>query len=92
MRSGKWDSPHLVEGGFNTKCILLIYLDEQALSESERLEYYAESTELAHQIHSNGQYLAANALQATAMATSVRVRKGTVEVQAVIDISGWPTG
>ena len=58
------------------KYMLLIYLDEQALSEGERQECYAESTQLANQIHSSGQYLAANPLQPTAMATSVRVRDG----------------
>jgi hypothetical protein len=58
------------------KYMLLIYLDEQALSESERQECYQESTQLAHQIHSSGQYLAANPLQPTSMATSVRVRDG----------------
>jgi hypothetical protein len=56
--------------------MLLIYLDEQALSEAERQECYAESTQLAQEIHSNGQYLAANPLHPTSMATSVRVRNG----------------
>jgi hypothetical protein len=58
------------------KYMLLIYLDEQALSENERQECYAESIQLAHQIHASGQYLAANPLQPTSMATSVRVRDG----------------
>jgi len=58
------------------KYMLLIYLDEQALSETERQECYAESTQLAHQIHASGQYLAANPLHPTSMATSVRVRNG----------------
>ena len=58
------------------KYMLLIYLDEQALSETERQECYAESTQLAQEIHSSGQYLAANPLQPTSMATSVRVRNG----------------
>ncbi|HSE85138.1 MAG TPA: YciI family protein [Candidatus Binatia bacterium] len=58
------------------KYMLLIYLDEQALSETERQECYAESTQLAQQLHASGQYLAANPLHATAMATSVRVRDG----------------
>ena len=58
------------------KYMLLIYGDEQALSETERQECYAESTQLAHDIKSNGQYLAANPLHPTAMATSVRVRDG----------------
>ena len=58
------------------KYMLLIYLDEQALGETERQECYAESTQLAHQLHSSGQYLAANPLHPTSMATSVRVRNG----------------
>jgi hypothetical protein len=58
------------------KYMLLIYLDEQALSETERQECYAESTQLAHDINSSGHYIAANPLQPTATATSVRVRNG----------------
>ena len=58
------------------KYMLLIYLDEQALNETERQECYAESTQLAHDIHSSGHYLAANPLQPTSMATSVRMRNG----------------
>lgn len=57
--------------------LLLIYLDEKhPLSEAERQACYAESIELAHQLHANGQYLGANPLQPTTMATSVRVRDG----------------
>jgi hypothetical protein len=58
------------------KYMLLIYLDEQALSETERQDCYAESTQLAHDIQSRGQYLATNPLHPTSMATSVRVRDG----------------
>ena len=58
------------------KYMLLIYHDEQALSESERQDCYAESIQLAQEIHSRGQYLAANPLHPTSMATSVRVRNG----------------
>ena len=58
------------------KYILLIYGDERALSETERQACYVESTQLAHELHSSGQYLAANPLQPTATATSVRVRNG----------------
>jgi hypothetical protein len=65
-----------MDGGTDMKYMLLIYLDEQALSETERQECYAESTQLAHQIHASGQYLAANPLHPTSMATSVRVRNG----------------
>jgi hypothetical protein len=58
------------------KYMLLIYSDEQALSEAERKDCYAESTQLAHDLKSNGQYLSANPLHPTAMATSIRVRDG----------------
>jgi hypothetical protein len=58
------------------KYMLLIYNDEQALSETERQQCYAESTQLAQEIHSSGQFLAANPLHPTSMATSVRVRNG----------------
>ena len=59
------------------KYMLLIYIDEQApLSEAERQECYAESTQLAHEIHANGQFLGANPLHPTSMATTVRVRDG----------------
>ena len=59
------------------KYLLMIYLDEQnPLSESERQACYAESTQLAQELHSKGQYLGANPLHPTSMATSVRVRNG----------------
>ena len=58
------------------KYMLLIYLDELALDEAEREACYVESTQLAQEIESNGQYLAANPLYPTAAATSVRVREG----------------
>ena len=58
------------------KYMLLIYGDEQALDETERAQCYADSTQLAHQIHATGNYLAASPLHPTAMATSVRVREG----------------
>ncbi len=58
------------------KYLLLIYLDEQALNETERQECYLESTQLAHDLKASGHYLGANPLQPTAMATSVRMRDG----------------
>jgi hypothetical protein len=58
------------------KYMLLIYGDEQALSETERQDCYKESTQLAQELHSSGQYLAANPLESTSLATSVRVRDG----------------
>ena len=58
------------------KYMLLIYIDEQALSETKREECYAESVQLTHQLKLRGQYLAANPLHPTSTATSVRVRDG----------------
>jgi hypothetical protein len=58
------------------KYMLLIYSDEGALSATEREACYAESTQLARDLHSSGQYVAANPLHPTATATSVRVRNG----------------
>jgi hypothetical protein len=58
------------------KYMLLIYLDEHALSESERADCYAESARLAHDLYAKGQYLATAPLYPTSTATSVRVRDG----------------
>ncbi|MCQ8118056.1 YciI family protein [Methylomonas rosea] len=58
------------------KYMLLIYLEEHSLDETERQACYVESTQLAHQLKADGQYLAASPLQPTALATSVRVRDG----------------
>ena len=57
------------------KYMLLIYGDEKALDDSERKQCYVESTELAHDLHSAGQYLAAAPLHPTSRAISVRVRE-----------------
>jgi hypothetical protein len=58
------------------KYMLLVYLDEQALSDAERHECYAESAELAQHINAEGRYLAAAPLHPTSTATSVRMREG----------------
>ena len=58
------------------KYMLLIYLDEHALDEEERQHCYAESTQLAHELKANGQFLATAPLQPTSTATSVKVRDG----------------
>lgn len=58
------------------KYMLLIYSDENTWSESEREQCYAESTQLAHQLHEKGQYLDASPLHPIATATSVRIRDG----------------
>ncbi len=56
------------------KYMLLIYLDEQALDGPEREECYVESAQLAQDLHSNGQYLAAAPLHPVSTATSDRMR------------------
>lgn len=58
------------------KFMLLIYLDEHALGESEREQCYAESAQLAQDLNSSGRYLAAFQLHPTPMATSIRMRNG----------------
>jgi hypothetical protein len=58
------------------KYLLLIYADENALSEIDREKCYRESTELVHDLTSKGQYLGSAPLHPTATATSVRVREG----------------
>ena len=58
------------------KYMLLVYLDEQALSEDEREHCYVESAQLAQELNSSKQYLDASPLHPVATATSVRVREG----------------
>ena len=56
--------------------MLLIYLDENAATNAEREQCYAESASYARELSSKGQYLAAAPLHPTSTATSVRVRDG----------------
>jgi hypothetical protein len=58
------------------KYMLLIYGDENALSDTEREACYRESTQLAHDIHAAGQFVGAAPLHPTTTATSVRIREG----------------
>lgn len=58
------------------KYVLLIYLDENALNETEREQCYAQSAQLAQQLDSKGQYLTTAPLHPVETATSVRVRDG----------------
>lgn len=58
------------------KYMLLIYMDENAMSETEREHCYAESAQLAQELNSKGTYLATAPLHPVATATSVRVRDG----------------
>ena len=58
------------------KYMLLVYLDEKALTETEREHCYVESAELARDLSANGKYVSAGPLHPVATATSVRVRNG----------------
>jgi hypothetical protein len=58
------------------KYMLLVYLDEQALTDSEREHCYVESAQLARDLDASGNYLAAGPLHPTATATCVRLREG----------------
>ena len=58
------------------KYMLLVYLDEQALTETERDHCYVESAQLTQDLNSSGHYLSAGPLHPTSTATSVRVRDG----------------
>ena len=60
----------------SVKYMLLIYMDEKAMSQSEREQCYKDSTQLSHDLNANGQFLATNPLQPVAAATSVRMRDG----------------
>src|SRR5947207_6995910 len=51
-------------------------MSENAMSETEREQCYKDSTQIAHDLKSSGQYLGASPLQPVATATSVRVREG----------------
>jgi len=54
------------------KYMLLIYMDEQAMDATEREHCYEESTQLTHQLKSNGQYLAASPLPGKAGGDGLR--------------------
>ena len=58
------------------KYMLLIYLGENAMTESEREHCYVESAQLCHDLQAKGQFLGANPLHPVSVATSVRVREG----------------
>ncbi|MFN2530112.1 MAG: YciI family protein [Pyrinomonadaceae bacterium] len=58
------------------KYMLLVYMNELAMSDAEREHCYIESAELAQELHRKGQFIAAGPLHLTATATSVRVREG----------------
>ncbi|MCU1314183.1 MAG: YCII-related protein [Acidobacteriaceae bacterium] len=62
------------------KYLLLIYSDEAAWTEEERQQCYANSTELAKQLHKTGKCVSTAPLHSVAVATSVRIRNGKIHV------------
>jgi hypothetical protein len=58
------------------KYMLLIYGDEQAWTDADRQACYVESTQLAHQLKANGQFVSTSPLQSVSTATTVQVRNG----------------
>ena len=58
------------------KYMLLVYLNEQAMTETEREHCYVESAQLAQDLNSKGLFLSAGPLHPVSTATSVRVREG----------------
>jgi len=58
------------------KYMLLVYMDEQAMTDEERAHCYVESAQLTQDLNAKGQYLGAGPLHSVSTATSVRVRHG----------------
>ena len=58
------------------KYMLLIYMDEKAMTDAERAQCYKDSTKLTHDLNAAGQFLGANPLQSVSTATSLRIREG----------------
>ena len=58
------------------KYMLLVYMNEQAMSDEERAHCYVESAQLTQDLNAKGQHVAAGPLHSVATATSVRVRDG----------------
>jgi hypothetical protein len=58
------------------KYMLLVYMNENAMTDNERQHCYAESAQLTQDLDTKGQYVAAGPLHPVSTATSVRVREG----------------
>ncbi len=56
--------------------MMLIYLDENSITEEQRAQCYTESAGCARQLHAEGKCLAVAPLQPTLTATSIRQREG----------------
>jgi hypothetical protein len=56
--------------------MLMVYMDENAMTDSERQQCYIDSAALTRDLHAKGQYVAAAPLHSVSKATSLRVRNG----------------
>ena len=56
--------------------MLLIYQNENSISEAEWKQCLDESLKLAHELHAKGQFVSASPLHPTPTASSVRIRDG----------------
>jgi hypothetical protein len=56
--------------------MLLIYLDENSLTDTERAQCYEQSAAFARQLHGEGRFIATAPLHPTSTATSIRQRDG----------------
>jgi hypothetical protein len=62
------------------KYMLLIYSAESAWNENERRDCFTESAKIANELNDQGKYISAAPLDSVAVATSVRIRAGKVQV------------
>lgn len=58
------------------KYMMLVYMDEKAMTDAERERCYVKSAQLTQELNATGHFLAASPLHSVATATSVRVREG----------------
>ena len=56
--------------------MMLIYLDENSLTDSQRAQCYNDSAAYARQLHEQGKFVATAPLHPTSTATSIRTRDG----------------
>lgn len=56
--------------------MMLIYLDEENLTESQRAQCYSDSAQYARELHAVGKVISAAPLQPTSTATSLGYRDG----------------
>jgi hypothetical protein len=58
------------------KYMLLVYMSENAMTDTEREHCYVKSAQLTQDLNASGKYLGAGPLHPVSTATSVRVREG----------------